>query len=265
MLGLVLDYVLELRLEAPHLGCQKLYEVCRLRFKDRFPLGRDGFYRFLRENRLMLRIRRRKARTTFSNPESAFRPDLIKDLEVTGPNQVWVSDITYVWRREGFSYLFLLTDLYSHKIMGWVLADTLRHEHACEALKGAIGEAGVPLHGLIHHSDRGAQYTCFDYMKILAKEGILASRTEHGDPRENAVAERVNGILKQEWLSLYEFENEAQIRSVLEPAIDFYNTRRPHASNDMLTPVQAYAKKGVLKRRWKNYYPSAEKIASVAT
>lgn len=265
MLDFVLDYVRELRAVAPRLGCQKLYEMCLTRFKEKLPLGRDSFYCFLRENRLMLRIRRRKTRTTFSDSAAAFYPNLIKDLEVNRPNQVWVSDITYICRKEGFSYLFLLTDLYSHKIMGWVLADSLRQENACRALQEALDRAQGSLKGLIHHSDRGSQYTSLDYMDMIKKEGIRISRTEHGDPKENAVAERVNGILKQEWLSLYEFENESEIRSVLSAAIDFYNTRRPHASNDMLTPDQAYQREGVLRRRWKNYYRPAVKVVSDAT
>lgn len=265
LLDFVLEYISELRGDAPRLGCEKLYEMCRSRFKEKLPMGRDSFYNFLRERGLMLRVRKRRARTTFSDPNCRFYPNLIKDLKVTSANQVWVSDITYVCHRKGFSYLFLLTDLYSHKILGWVLSDSLRKENACEALKQAIGTVGSVPKNLIHHSDRGSQYTSIDYMDILEKEHILVSRTERGDPKENAVAERVNGILKQEWLSLHTFENESEIRAVLAPAIEFYNTRRPHASNDMLTPDQAYERKGVLRRRWKNYYPSARKIDSVTT
>ncbi|RHJ81453.1 hypothetical protein DW103_11350 [Parabacteroides sp. AM08-6] len=105
------------------------------------------------------------------------------------------------------------------------------------------------------HSDRGIQYTYFAYMDLLTRYGIRVSRTEHGDPLENAVAERINGILKQEWLSLYTFKNEDDIRAVLIPAIEFYNHERPHASNNWLTPEQAYNQKGVLTKKWKNYYP----------
>ncbi|RHR38305.1 hypothetical protein DWX23_15325 [Parabacteroides sp. AF18-52] len=124
----------------------------------------------------------------------------------------------------------------------------MKCKNAEEALNQAVETAGYPLTGLIHHSDRGIQYTCFAYMELLAKNGMQASRTEHGDPLENAVAERVNGILKQEWLSLYSFENEDEIRKVLIPAIEFYNKERPHASNNWLTPEQAYKQDKELKK-----------------
>lgn len=251
----VIEYVREIRKEAPRLGCQKLFEMCKVYFKDKFTLGRDAFYQLLRERGLMLRLRRRKSRTTYSDPYASFFPNQIKGLVPTAANQVWVSDITYVPTSSGFCYLFLITDLYSHRIMGWILSSTLKYKNAEEALRQAIETAGRPLTGLIHHSDRGVQYTYPDYMDLLAEHEIKVSRTEHGDPLENAVAERVNGILKQEWLSLYTFDNEDRIRKIVAPAIDFYNKKRPHASNDWLTPNQAYEREGVLKRRWKNYYP----------
>ena len=226
-------------------------------------MGRDAFYNLLRERGLMLRLKKRRTRTTYSDPYATFYPNLIKGMTVSAPNQVWVSDITYIWTSSGFCYLFLITDLYSHRITGWVLSDSLKYKNAQDALEQAIEVAGCPLDGLIHHSDRGVQYTSFAYMDLLARHRMQVSRTEHGDPLENAVAERVNGILKQEWLSLYTFQNEDDIRAVLEPAIQFYNTKRPHASNDWLTPEQAYARTGPLKRKWKNYYPMRDAQTTV--
>lgn len=131
--------------------------------------------------------------------------------------------------------------------MGWKLSDSLKYKHAEDALRQAIVTAGCPLTGLIHHSDRGFQYTYTDYMALLAEHGIQMSRTEHGDPLENAVAERINGILKQEWLSVYTFDNEEEVRRVLTGAIEFYNKERPHASNNWLTPEQAMSRKAPLK------------------
>lgn len=254
--GFVIEYICQVRLKAPRLGCQKLFQMCKSYFKDKFTMGRDAFYKLLRERGLVLRMRRRKARTTYSDPYAPFYPNLIKGLVPTAANQVWVSDITYIWTSCGFCYLFLITDLYSHRIMGWILSSSLKYKNAEEALQQAIRRAGCPLNGLIHHSDRGVQYTYFAYMDLLTKEGMLVSRTEHGDPLENAVAERVNGILKQEWLYQHTFENEEDIRKVLVAAIEFYNNQRPHASNNWLTPEQAYKQTGVLKKKWKNYYPS---------
>lgn len=259
----MLEYVREIRLRAPRIGCQKLWEMCRSYFKDKFTLGRDAFYKLLRESGLMLRVRRRKTRTTHRDLYAPFYPNLIKGVRPTAANQVWVSDITYIWTCEGFCYLFLVTDLYSHRIMGWKLADSLKYKHAEDALRQAISTAGCSLTGLIHHSDRGFQYTYADYMALLREHGIEVSRTEHGDPLENAVAERVNGILKQEWLSLYRFNNESAVRQVLTGAIEFYNKERPHASNNWLTPEQAYRQAGPLERKWKNYYPSLKDTQGV--
>jgi len=263
-LDFVIEYVIEIRQKAPRLGCQKLLEMCKAYFKEKFTLGRDAFYNLLRERGLMLRVKKRKARTTYSDPYAPFYPNLIKGFVPQAANQVWVSDITYIWTAKGFCYLFLITDLYSHRIMGWILSDSLKYKNAEDALKQAIDRAGYPLKGLIHHSDRGVQYTYLAYMDLLKEHGIQVSRTEHGDPLENAVAERVNGILKQEWLSLYTFDNKDEVLKILAPAIDFYNKERPHASNNWLTPEQAYNQKGVLKKKWKNYYPSRNAQPSVA-
>lgn len=248
---------MEVRGRAPRIGCQKLFEMCRGYFGLKFTLGRDAFYKLLRESGLMLRVRRRKTRTTHRDLYAPFYPNLIKGLSPTAANQVWVSDITYIWSSQGFCYLFLITDLYSHRIMGWKLCDSLKYKNAEDTLRQAIATAGCSLRGLIHHSDRGFQYTYPDYMTVLAEYGIQVSRTEHGDPLENAVAERVNGILKQEWLSLYTFANAEDVRRILTGAIEFYNQERPHASNNWLTPAQAYMQEGPLERKWKNYYPCA--------
>ena len=256
MYDLLIEYVREIREEAPRLGCEKLFEMGKSYFGERFHLGRDAFYNLLRDHSLMLRLKKRKHRTTYADQDAPFYPNLIKGITVDRANQVWVCDITYIWTLAGFCFLFLVTDLYSHKIMGWKLSNSLKYKNAEDALRKAIEHAGCSLEGLIHHSDRGFQYTYSNYMELLREYRIKASRTEHGNPLENAVAERVNGILKQEWLSLHTFENEEGIRDVLEHAIRFYNERRPHASNDMLTPAQAYDKVGILKRRWENHYPA---------
>lgn len=238
------------------MGCEKLFEMSKNYFMERFKMGRDAFYNLLRANNLMLRLKKRKRRTTYTDRDAPFYPNLIKGRTVDRANQIWVCDITYIWTLSGFCFLFLVTDLYSHKIMGWKLSTDLKYKNAEVALLNAIRHAGCPLDGLIHHSDRGFQYTYWSYMELLREHRIQASRTEYGDPLENAVAERVNGILKQEWLSFHSFKDENDICKVLEPAIHFYNERRPHASNNMLTPVQAYHGEGVLKRRWKNRYPT---------
>lgn len=247
----ILRHVREVRREAPRMGCEKLYVMCKEEFKELFCIGRDAFYRILQESDLMLRLRKRKTRTTDSGHPYPRYPNLIRGFVPERINRLWVSDITYVRLMEGFCFLSLITDAYSHKIVGWKLAPTLQYHYTREALEMAIAQAGKPLSGLIHHSDRGGQYAHPNYTEMLRKEGIRVSMTESGDPLDNAVAERINGILKQEWLHFHEFENMEQVRSVLEPAIEFYNTRRPHASIDFLTPEQAQNQQGKLQNRWK--------------
>jgi transposase InsO family protein len=247
----IIQYVKETRLEAPRLGCEKLYVMCKAYFGELFQMGRDTFYRILQESGLMLRLRKRRTRTTDSNHLETCYTNLIRGLVPERVNQLWVSDITYIRTLSGFCYLSLVTDAYSHKIVGWTLAPRLEFHYTQEAVQMALEGTKKPLRGLIHHSDRGFQYAYKPYVALLHGKGIRISMTEHGDPLENAVAERVNGILKQEWLHFHNFKNIEHIRAILEPAIKFYNTRRPHASIDFLTPEQAEDQEGVLRNRWK--------------
>jgi putative transposase len=221
---------------------------------DSFTLGRDAFYDFLRDNHLMLRRYRRRTRTTDSNHLLHKYPNIIRGIVLMAPNQLWVSDITYIPLMERFCFLSLVTDAYSHKIVGWELAPTLAYKHTEDAMRAAIKNAQCDLHGLIHHSDRGFQYAYPSYIALLNDEGIQPSMTENGDPLENAIAERANGILKQEWLNDYQFKSIDEVRTLLEWVIPYYNSQRAHSSIDWHTPDEASQMKGQLKRRWKNYY-----------
>jgi transposase InsO family protein len=247
----ILQYVKEIRSEAPRIGCEKLFVMCKAYFGELFRMGRDAFYRILQESGLMLRIRKRRTRTTDSSHGYCCYRNLIRGFVPERSNQLWVSDITYIRTLTGFCYLSLVTDAYSHKIVGWTLAPKMEYHYTQEALQMAIDGTKKPLKGLIHHSDRGFQYAYTFYTDLLHENGMRISMTENGDPLENAVAERVNGILKQEWLHFHSFKNIEHARSILEPAIAFYNTRRPHASINFLTPEQAENQEGVLRNRWK--------------
>ena len=183
-------------------------------------------------------------------------PNLIKDIVPTAANQIWVSDITYIDTKNGFVYLHLVTDAYSKKILGWCLSPTLHTDYTVQALQMAIRSAGCKLDGLIHHSDRGCQYCCEKYVKLLQDNNIMISMTECGNPRENAIAERVNGILKTEWLNDEHFVGLFDARNRIAQVVDIYNNKRPHLSLDYATPNQAYSMKGEQKRKWKNYYKS---------
>lgn len=222
-------------------------------------IGRDAFFSVLREHGLLVRIRRRKTITTDSNHPYRKYPNLIKEFIPIAPNQLWVSDITYIIIGNGFGYLSLITDAYSRKIVGFCLHKTLSAQGAIIALKQAL-KNNPNTKGLIHHSDRGVQYCCHEYVEILQKYHIKISMTEKGDPLENPIAERVNGILKTELLeeTYHSFE---QAKQGIAVAISTYNYLRPHNSIGDLTPFVVHSNDGAInpKRLWKNYYKPKQK------
>jgi transposase InsO family protein len=241
-----------IRKEHPRMGTRKLYHLIKPDLdKSKIKMGRDALFDLVSENNLQVIKRKRKHVTTNSNHVFKRYPNLIRDIDPDGPNQIWVSDITYIKTlQQEFLYLFLITDAYSKKVLGYRLAKTLDSLHAVNALQDAIENASQPVSGLIHHSDRGIQYCSKEYISLLKENNISISMTENGDPLENAIAERVNGILKDEYLNQYPCLTKLQ----LEKSIKKYNNIRPHLSCDMLTPEVAHLTSGRLKKRWKNYY-----------
>lgn len=236
---------------------RNLFAALQPEFKEHsIKIGRDKFFDLLRENNLLKANKKRKARTTFSYHHFHKYPNIIEGLVPTRSGQVIVSDITYIWVKdiENFAYLFLITDLYSRKIIGWSLSLDLKAKSAIKALKMAIME--IECEGCIHHSDRGIQYCSYAYTDLLLKNKMLISMTENGDPLENPVAERVNKTIKEEFTDekTLSFKTFDQGKRTMPKFIKFYNEERPHRSIDMLTPDQAFDRTGELKRRWKNYY-----------
>lgn len=222
-------------------------------------IGRDAFFDLLSERKLLVRKRkRRKPITTFSDHWMRKYPNLIEEFYPTAPNQLWVSDITYIVLVNCFAYLSLITDAYSRKIVGFYLSMDLSAEGCIKALNMALSNNPV-LGKLIHHSDRGSQYCCSDYVKILNDIYIKISMTQNGDPKENAIAERVNGILKDELLEKVYLDYKQAVKAV-SVAISTYNHQRPHGSIDYLTPFEAHFRSGELKRRWKNYYSKVKEM-----
>jgi putative transposase len=251
---LIIAEVLKQRTLLKHLGTRKLLGKLETFLKEHhFSIGRDGLNNLLRENDLLVRKRKRKGSiTTFSKHSFRKYPNVSKGFIPTAANQLWVCDITYIHIGNGFGYLSIITDQYSHKIVGFCLYKTLETKGPLLALKMAIDGADN-IKGLIHHSDRGVQYCCGDYVKILNDEQIKISMTAKGDPLENPVAERVNGILKIELLEkAYPNFNIAQ--EAVAKAISIYNYYRPHNSINDLTPVEAHQMKGYIPKKWKNYY-----------
>ena len=258
--GILIDEVLEIRKTQKRLGCRKLiHKLEPFMAQHQIVIGRDAFFDLLSERNLLVRRRkRRKPITTFSDHWMRKYPNLIEGIYPTAPNQLWVSDITYIVVGNGFAYLSLITDAYSRKIVGFYLSEDLSAEGCIRALEMALDNNPI-LGRLIHHSDRGSQYCCSDYVKILNDNFIKISMTQNGDPRENAIAERVNGILKDELLDKSHLNYKEAVRNV-SIAISIYNHQRPHGSIDYLTPIEAHFRSGKLKRRWKNYYSKKKEM-----
>lgn len=244
-------------------GCKLYYLLEGFLEEHSLEIGRDAFFDLLREYGLLVRKRRtRKPRTTFSYWRGKKYPNLAKDMVLSGANQLWVSDITYIRTREGFSYLSLITDAYSRKIVGFHLSGDLGAGGCARALRMAM-DANPEREGLVHHSDRGVQYYSALYMQVLG-EDIRISMTENSDPLENAIAERVNGIIKQEYLEK-KYKNIFEARRAVEEAVSIYNNERPHSSIGMLTPAKAHSRTGELKKLWKNYFQYNKAEAFQAT
>ena len=202
----------------------------------------------------MVRLkRRRRYKTTDSRHHYRKYPNLIADVVPSRPNEICVCDITYVETDEGVCYLSLITDTYSHKIVGWAVGPTLETVYPLNALKMALATIDdVTASRLIHHSDRGCQYCSNEYVSELKKRHVNISMTQSGDPLENAIAERANGILKVEWLYKMRITTRDECRSILDRIIDFYNTQRPHMSIGMQPPEAVHMQTGEQRRCWKN-------------
>lgn len=228
------------RKEQPRIGSRKLHFTLQEQFKlENLKVGRDRLFDILRDNKML--IRRKKAYTKTTNSFHRFYKykNMIKDMEITRPNQVWVADITYIRTQKGFCYLSLITDLYSRKIVGHHLNNTLELAGCLRAFQSALVKA-QPVANVIHHSDRGIQYCSNQYVEELKKRGFQISMTEEKHCYENAVAERVNGILKDEFFLDQIFFNMEHARKATKNAIEIYNDKRIHLSLQFKTPNQVY-------------------------
>jgi putative transposase len=248
---LVLQYVHEIRGKLPRIGTRKLHYMLSQKLENhKITIGRDHLFDLLSHHKLLIRSRRRRVITTDSRHWMRKYSNLTPKMEIAWPEQLWVSDITYIRLVHDFAYLSLITDAYSRKIVGFSLRKDLTSSGCIKALQMALGSRIYYDRQLTHHSDRGSQYCCKEYVELLTNNKIAISMTENGDPYENALAERVNGIIKTEF-KLYSnnmgFE-ETQQRII--KSIHHYNTLRPHASCDYLTPQEAHEKYGALKKRW---------------
>ena len=247
----IIDAVTEIRKMDPGIGYYKLWLMVKGMFQEDWVPGRDTFRGIMRQYRLML-PRPKPRHTTNSNHRYHKYKNLIRGFIPTRPNQLWVSDITYIDLVDGCCYLHLVTDAYSRKIVGWCLSDTLEAENTLEALRMAAGQATADeLRKLVHHSDRGVQYCCKAYTEELKRYGIRISMTEDYKPTDNAIAERVNGTIKTEVIYRERrFKTIDDARERISSFIAFYNDLRPHSSIGMKAPSKAHKEQGEQQRMW---------------
>jgi transposase InsO family protein len=234
----------------PRLGTRKLFyliqdDIRKLGIK----MGRDVLFNFLRAEHLLIRPKRSFIKTTNSKHWMKKYPNLIANVQLERAEQVWVSDITYIKTDEGHRYLSLVTDAYSKKIMGYQLSRNLSADGPLKALTMAIRSRKFNS-DLTHHSDRGLQYCSAEYIKCLSDNHIKVSMTQNGDPYENAIAERMNGILKYEFLLIDGFADDQVAERTIAQSVKIYNQERPHLSWAMLTPEQAHWENGPSLRKW---------------
>lgn len=261
--SLVLDMVHQIRATHPRIGVKKIHYMLQEQLEQHhIKLGRDALFDLFRQQGLLIRKRRRRAITTWSGHPYKKYPNLIRGLKPDAPNKIWVSDITYLRTRKGFVYISLITDAYSSKIVGYDLAANLEAVNSLNALKMAISNRTTPLTDLIHHSDRGLQYCSHEYIRLLKANDIQISMTESGDPLENPKAERINGIIKNEYLSAQTINNLQHAFKLTSNVITVYNHQRPHLSCNMLTPQQIHEHNHKPERLWKTYYRKKTNIVN---
>ena len=236
----IIHIVKKRRKSLPREGVRKLMKSLNDDFdKQQLKVGRDALFKVLREHNMLTLRKKYSARTTNSYHRFYKYNNLVKDMKVTKPNQVWVSDITYIRTLNGFCYLALITDMYSRKIVGYDLSDSLELKGCVRAINKAFYKK-KNINGLIHHSDRGIQYCSNVYTNILKRKKIQISMTEENHCYENAMAERVNGILKDEFYLDQTFMNTAHAKRAAKNAINLYNEIRLHLSLNFKTPNMVY-------------------------
>lgn len=238
----IVDLIKNERRSLPRSGTRKLYKELQASFNSmKIKVGRDSLFDILRAHNLLVKRKKSSCKTTDSHHRFHKYNNLIKDMQINAPNQVWVSDITYIRTVNGFCYLALITDLFSRKIVGYDISDSLELAGCLRALKMALGLA-KPAGGLIHHSDRGTQYCSKQYVNALKNRNILISMTQENHCYENAVAERVNGILKDEFFLDQCFFNTKKAKLATKNAIYLYNNKRLHVSLGYKTPNTVFDK-----------------------
>ena len=254
--GSVKEAVLQFRRLLPRVGTRKLHYLLS-QHQPHLSIGRDGLFWLLRREGLLVQKKRRYQKTTDSRHWMRRYPNSARGLNLHRPEQLWVADITYLSLEKGYCYLHLLTDAYSKVVVGYHLSSTLAADQSERALQAALKGRSYQ-NALMHHSDRGLQYCSTRYTEVLKSHGISISMTQDGSPYDNAVAERINGILKDEFGLDDIFESIGDAEIAVHQAIKNYNTKRPHLSNHYLTPLQMHGQEVLKPKKWnkKNHQKS---------
>jgi len=251
---IILQLVYQIRGWLPRLGTRKILFLLQPQLASHgITAGRDYLFDLFDAHKLLIRQRKKKVFTTDSRHWMHKYSNRVKGLDIMRPEQLWVSDMTYIRVINQWGYLSLITDAFSRKIMGYCFRSDMLAIGPIGALQMALDNRSYSGQTLIHHSDRGSQYCSKDYVDLLGSEKIAISMTERGDPYENALAERMNGILKGEFNLYSSSGNFEQTYGKIHSSIKAYNELRPHGSCDYLTPSQAHQQGNVLKKRWKSY------------
>ena len=255
---LILQQIDAIRKYQPRCGGRKLFIMLQPFFKQhQIAIGRDNFFDLLKRNKLLVRRVKRSVHTTNSKHHFRRYPNLVKDFTPLKAHEMWVADITYIPLKNRFAYLFLITDAYSRKIVGFHVSDDMKVSSATLALRKALAQK-PPETIVIHHSDRGIQYCSTAYVQLLQQSNAHISMTQNGDPYENAIAERVNGILKTELISR-QYDNIDNASIHIARCITIYNYKRRHSSLNWQIPHDVHLQQGPQIRRWKNYYQNNSK------
>jgi putative transposase len=255
----IIEQVLHIRSQQPRCGGRKLLIMLKPFFKQqKINIGRDAFFNLLAKNKLLVRNRKRSVSTTNSKHFFYRYPNLVKAFTPLHAHELWVADITYIPVKDRFAYLYLITDAYSRKIVGFHVSDNMRVDSAVIALQKALDQK-PPDAIVIHHSDRGMQYCSNEYVKLLQQHHARISMTQNGDPYENAMAERVNGILKTELIAEAYLDVKEAMQHITR-SITIYNYRRVHSSINYQIPHHVHSMAGPQIKRWKNYYKSKKEI-----
>jgi len=259
--GIIVDLVKRERKIAKRVSAKRLHLILKSELlMHQIEIGRDKFLEVLRDNDLLVKRKKRRIQTTMSRHRLRKYPNISKDLLIDRAEQLWVSDITYLDVENTHCYLILITDAYSRKVVGYNFGRNMDTAFCIVALENAMNGRLFPERELMHHSDRGLQYCSKKYVETLTDAGIKISMTENGDPLENALAERMNGIFKSNFALDEKFVTFEAARRTIDDAIEYYNNRLPHSSVDMLTPNEAHLKIGKLKKHWKWYWKEKQEL-----